>query len=267
MQIRLFRYSTPLAGIAALTLLAGCSGDVAGTNRHIVKISFMTNTPVAASANHLASDLVVGPAGDLVLTRMQLVFGKLELDRAGDADCVGAEESDDDHPHGEECEDVSRDPLLVNVPLDGALLQAIDVPLAAGTYRELEAKLSPARERATAFNTAHPDLVGKSIRVEGTYKGTPFVFASRVRARVEMEFDPPLVIDETTKNATISMDVSRWFMDASGEAIDPSSATEGSVALLQIQNNIRRSFHAFEDDDERGEDNHEGHRHGNGDGH
>ena len=266
MQIR-FDYTKPLAGIAALILLAGCSGDVAGTNRHIVKVSFTTNPAVTASADHFASDLAVGPAGDLMLTRMQLVFGKLELDRAGNADCVGEEESDDDHPHGEECEDVSRDPLLVNVPLDGALLQAIDVPLAAGTYRELEAKLSPARERATAFNAANPDLAGKSIRVEGTYKGTPFVFASRVRAKVEMEFDPPLVIDETTKNATISMDVRRWFIDASGQVIDPSTATEGSAALLQIQSNIRRSFHAFEDDDERGEDNHEGHRNGNGDGH
>jgi hypothetical protein len=196
------------------------------------------------------------------------VLGKLELDRQGDADCVGEIESSDDDrgEHGAECEDVSRDPIFVDVPVDGTLHPELNVPLAAGTYSQLEAKLEPARDRFTEFNAAHPDLVGNSIRVEGTFKGTPFVFTAPIRAKLEMEFDPPLVIDETTKNATISLDVSRWFLDSSGNAIDPTTATADSDALLQIENNIRRSFHAFEDDGERGEDNHEGHN-GNDDGH
>jgi len=121
------------------------------------------------------------------------------------------------------------------------LSTVINIPLAAGTYAQLEARLRPARDNATDFNTSNPNLVGKSVRVEGTFKGTPFVVTSSVNAKLEMEFDPPLVIDETTKNAT------------------------GSSNLSLIENNIRRSFHAFEDDDERGEDHHEGHN-GNDDG-
>ena len=70
---------------------------------------------------------------------------------------------------------------------------------------------------------------------------------------------------ETTKNATVSMNVRMWFVDASGAVIDPTSATPGSSNISQIERNIRRSFHAFEDDEERGEDHHEGH-HGNDDG-
>jgi hypothetical protein len=42
--------------------------------------------------------------------------------------------------------------------------------------------------------------------------------------------------------------------------IDPTSATPGSTALQKIEDNIRRSFHAFEDDDESGTDDHGGDR-------
>jgi len=164
-----------------------------------------------------------------------------------------------------ECEEVKLDPLLVDVPVDDALHPVINVPLPAGTFAEMEARLAPARDRFTAFNAANPNLVGKSVRVEGTFNGTAFVFTSAVRARLEMDFDPALVIDETTKNATVAIDVRKWFLNSGGSVIDPTTATPGSLSLQQIENNIRRSFHAFEDDEERGEDHHEGH-HGNDDG-
>ena len=259
------QYTRPLAGIAALITLAACSSDLTGGNKHPVQLSFTTNATVTGAANRVAADLVVGPANELVIQKVQLVFGKIELDRTGAADCVAEDESGDDHPNmGEECEDVTLNPILVDVPVDDALHPVINIPLAAGTYAQLEARLRPARANATDFNTANPNLVGKSVRVAGTFKGTPFVFTSSVNAKLEMEFDPPLVIDATTKNATVSIDVSKWFLNSDGAAIDPTMATPGSSNLSQIENNIRRSFHAFEDDHERGEDHHEGH--GNNDG-
>ncbi len=273
MNFHLTQHMKPLAGVVALTVLASCSSDLTGGNRHNVKLSFTTNTSVTSAANRVAADLAVGNDNELVLQKVQLVFRKLELDRSGAADCVGDIENDDDDSRGEgehgdlnhECEEIELDPLLVDVPVDDALHPVINVPLPEGTFAELEAKLGPAGDRFSAFNAANPNLVGKSVRVEGTFKGTPFVFSTPVRAKLEMDFDPPLVIDETTKNATVAIDVRRWFLNSDGSAIDPSTATPGSVSLLRIENNIRRSFHAFEDDDERGEDNHEGH-HGNDDG-
>lgn len=262
----------PLAGIAALTVLSSCSSDLTGSNRHNVQLSVTTRSSSVSAANGIAADLVVGPNDELVLQRVQLVFGKLELDRSGAADCVGEIDDENDDRGGDghdgmngECEEVELDPLLVDAPVDDALHPVINVPLPEGTFAELEAKLRPAADRFTAFNAANPGLVGKSVRVEGTFKGTAFVFTSAVRSKLEMEFDPPLVIDETTKNATVAIDVRKWFQSADGAVIDPSTATPGSASLLQIENNIRRSFHAFEDDDERGEDHHEGH-HGNDDG-
>lgn len=265
------RLTRPIAGIATLMTIAACSSDLTGGNTHQVQLSFTTNAGVSSAANRVAADLVVGESNELVIQKVQLVFGKLELDRTGTTDCVGEAEADDDNGGGDDharhedgCEDVSRTPLLVDVPVDDALHPVINVPLPEGTFRELEAKLEPARDRFTAFNTANPDLVGKSVRVEGTFNGTAFIFSSSVRSKLEMEFDPALVIDETTKNATVSIDVRKWFVDADGAVIDPTTATPGSENQQQIESNVRRSFHAFEDDEERGEDHHDGH--GNDDG-
>lgn len=256
----------PYLGVAAFVVVAGCSSEPTGGNMHPVQLSFTTHVLASPVANVVASDQAVDPAGDLVLQKVQLVFGKLELDRTGQTDCVAEAEGEGSNARsGGECEDVSRNPLLVDVPVDATLHPTLNVPLAVGTYAQLEAKLEPAGDNFTDFNTANPDLVGKSVRVEGTFKGAPFVFTAPVRAELEMDFDPPLVIDETTKNATISLDVSKWFLDSSGSVIDPSTATPDSESLSRIEDNIRRSFHAFEDDGERGEDHHEGHN-GNDDG-
>lgn len=242
---------------AAILSLVACSSDLTGTNKKTVQISFTTNaTSVAATGVRMSPDITVGEAGDLVLSKVQVVVDKIELNENDETSCVGEieEHGDDDHAEaGEECEDVARDPVLVDIPVDAAAHTVLSVPLTPGTYRKLEAKLEPARGDATGFNTSNPNLVGKSVRVEGTFKGTPFVFTSAVRSGLEMEFDPPLVIDATTTNATVSIDVAKWFLDRNGNAIDPSSATAGSEALSQIEDNIRRSFHAFEDDDRSGE--------------
>jgi hypothetical protein len=266
MTTHFLRYSSPFFGLALVSVVAGCSSDVAGANRHPVQLSFTTNTTVAAAGNRIAADVQVGPAKELTISKVQFVVSKIELDRAGTSTCVAeAEDVNDDHPHpeGGECEDVSLEPLLVDMKLDGTLMQAIIAPLAAGTYRQLEARIAPARAEFTTFNTTNAAIAGNSVRVEGTFKGTAFTFMAPIRSHIEMEFDPPLVVDETTKNATISLDVSKWFLDAAGQVIDPATVQPGNANFQQIVSNIRRSFHAFEDDNELGEDHHEGH-HGNG---
>lgn len=249
--------------IATLITLAACSSDLTGTNKRSVQLSFTTNnaSTVAASGMRVSPDIMVGANNELVLSKVQVVVGKIELNETDNSNCVAEiEDSGNDHGEvGQECEDVSRDPVLVNIPVDAAAHTVLSVPLTPGTYRKLEAKLEPARNDATAFNTANPNLVGKSVRVEGTYKGTPFVFTSALRSELELEFNPPLVIDATTTNATVSLDVAKWFLDSNGNAIDPSTATAGSAVLSQIEDNIRRSFHAFEDDDHSGEDDHTEH--------
>jgi hypothetical protein len=260
MTARLFKYTKPLAGIAALSLLAACTSDLTGGNRHPVQLSFATKTGVATSAG-LSADVVAAATPDITPTRVQLVFRKIELDRQGTADCsaesddVGDDKmTDDSHHHDgrveDECEDVLANPLLVDIPVDDALHAAINVPLPEGRFSEIEAKLGPARDASI--------LDGNSVRVTGTFgpDKKPFTFESKMRAKLEMSFDPAFVVDAITKNTTVNIDVSKWFLSSSGAVLDPTDAAN----RVRIENNIRRSFHAFEDNHERGEDRHEGHR-------
>ncbi len=257
MRVNFIHKMTPLAAVLVIGAFAACSSDLTGGNRQPVKISFTTKASSPAAG--VAMDVVVGPASDLVITSAQFVVSKVELDRTGTTNCVAEiEATGDDHASvGSECEDVERDPIVVDVPVDGALHGVLTVPLAEGTYNQLEAKLEPARAEATAFNAANTNLVGKSVRVVGTYKNVSFTFTSSVRAELEMEFNPPLVVDATTNNTTISFDVGKWFLDANNAVIDPN--TTDAAQLQTIDDNIKRSFHAFEDQHETGEDTHQGH--------
>ena len=250
----------PLLFAALVVSFAACGSDLTGTNKKTVQLSFTTHAAsVAATGIRMSPDITVGANNELVISKIQVVVDKIELNENDNTSCVAEiEDRGDDHAEaGQECEDVARDPVLIDIPVDDAAHTVLSVPLTPGTFSKLEAKLEPSR--SSTFDAANPNLVGKSVRVEGTFKGTPFVFTSAVRSSLEMEFNPPLVIDATTSNATVSIDVRKWFLDQNGNAIDPTTATAGTDALSRIEDNIRRSFHAFEDEDHSGEDDHNEH--------
>lgn len=259
MRIRFLQIMKPLAAVLLVGGIAACSSDSTGANLHPVKLNVTSKVAGSAFLSNVA-------AANLTITKVQIVVDKVELNETESTSCVGEiEAGDDDHaPAGAECEDIERDPVLIDVPVDGSLNTVLNALLPVGTFSKLEAKIEPARSDATTFNGTNPTLVGKSIVVQGTCttcspSGT-FTFTSSLRAGIEMSFSPPLVIDGITPtNATVSIDLSKWFLDSSGNVIDPNTATAGSAALQKIEDNIRRSFHAFEDDHESGIDDHGGH--------
>ena len=247
------------AAIAAI-MLAACS-DATSSGAHQISLSFTTKSASTLRASTgFSRDVVVGPAGELVLKKIQLVLDRIELAPSGATVCADDEaEGDDDRMSGDDdCEDMARDPILVDVPVDDAVHTVISVPVAAGTYTKLEAKLDPASAAQVAALGASSDMLGKSIRVEGTFKGVPFVFTSPLRTSLEFEFDPPLVVDASTKNATVNIDVTKWFIASNGSVIDPATANPGGSNALLVANNIRNSFEAFEDNDRHGDNDHEG---------
>ena len=247
------------SAIAAI-MLGGCS-DATSSGAHQISLSFTTkSTSTLRTSAGFSQDVVIGPSGELVLKKIQLVLDRIELAPSGATVCADDDaEGDDDRMSGDDdCEDVARDPILVNVPVDDAVHTIISVPVAAGTYTKLEARLDPASAAAVAALGAPSDMLGKSIRVEGTFKGSPFVFTSPVSTTLEFEFDPPLVIDASNKNATVNIDVTKWFIASNGSVIDPATANPGGSNALLVANNIRNSFEAFEDDDKHGDDDHEG---------
>lgn len=241
---------SPFSAFAGILLVGGltaCS-DVAGNARVPVSLS-VSGIASAPAASSLMSASIVGPSqsvtitsgtNTIVISKAQVVLSHIELGREESASCVTT---------GDEsgCEEMKVDPMLVDLPVTPTVTQEISVTLPAGTYHELEAQVRAPHSGepgADSFLAAHPDFAGKSLHVEGTFNGKAFVYDGAPQAEIEVPFNPPLTVaTSSANNVTVHVDISSWFKDASGNVVDP---TDPANAFLIVQN-IRHSFHAFED--------------------
>jgi hypothetical protein len=144
----------------------------------------------------------------------------------------------------------------VDLPVDQSVVTSLNAPVAAGTYTSFEAKVRLVRSTdagGAAFIAAHPEFSGATVRVEGTFNGTPFVYTGSAEAELELAFAPPLVVDSTGMNITVNVDLASWFVTGSGSLVDPATANAGGPNASLVDHNIHQSFEAFEDE------NHDGH--------
>lgn len=233
----------------AIVLLGACS-DTAGTNGHTMTMSFAGNPRSGAPAPSVAglhANVTIGDGTNtVVLTRVQLVLGEIELEPAGAEDC------DNSGSGSSDCPEIRLAPALVDLPLSGGVNTSFSTGIPAGSYHQVELEIEALEDGefgAVAFFAEHPTFPrGKSVRVEGTYNGQPFVFTSSVEAEVELEFEPPLTVDGGGMNITVNADVSSWFR-SNGVVINPL----GPDAQSQISSNISASFEVYHDDDRNGQ--------------
>ena len=250
------RFASSL-GVLSLATLAACSDATGTAAAGPMTLSFST-TAASMPATAARFPLATPPANPLVITKAQLVISKSELARVGGS-CTtsttsSASESD--------CPDLKLGPMLIDLPLDAGAKGVLAVNLPAGSYQQFEAKIDAVMNEtegdpsaSAAFLAANPQFRGVSIRVEGTYNGQPFVYTSAAEGELELTFNPPLVVDGSAGNLTVHVDLSSWFRNSDGTTIDPNTATAGTAARETIDNNIKRSFDVFEDDDRDGRDN------------
>lgn len=244
----------PLA--IAGVLLTAC-GDNAGSltdargGATALSVSF-----TAASADSTAPagrPLVIAVGADtMIISRVQMVVDEFEMEREGSSSCPDSMRvSDDDGRSSDDgdCSRLDRGPILFELPLGSATRQALSVTVPAGRYDEFELEIDDvdgdagdsAAERA--FIAANPAFRNVSVRVEGTYRGAPFVFTSRPDVELEFEFEPSLVIEGgVNDNVTIDVDLARWFTDASGRLVAPTA-----VNRSLIDGNIVSSISLFGD--------------------
>jgi hypothetical protein len=261
------RVLLPACALGAGILVTACSdangpGNGGGTNLSIAVATLSASsagriTGAAAPAVSLERH-VTSPSGThtLVITSAAVSLTRLELSTVDSAGCA-----DDDHPErgDDRCHRLDTGPMLVDLPTDNSVVSVLTLQLPAGTYQALEAKIRPVRSDdngGSAFLTAHPEFTNASVRVQGTFDGTPFTYTGSPNASLELSFDPPITVGSGATTLTVHVSIDRWFTDRSGNLIDPSTANTGGANEQLVRDNVRRSFHAFEDNEHHGDDGH-----------
>ena len=241
------------ASAAGLAVGAAACSDSTAPSGQAMTLSFSSRSPTGGSSVGSLSPsyavTVTGGGNTLVITRAQLVIREVELKRTGAENCPDGVVGDGN------CKELEFGPLLVDLPLNSGVTAPRSISVPQGQYRELELDIhKPSGDAGdAAFVAANPLFANSSIRVEGTFNGTPFVFTSRLNEEIEVEFNPMLTVDATGGNITIQIDVASWFKNASsGAVIDPNTANSGGVNEGTVKEQIKRSIRALDDDDRDG---------------
>jgi len=242
---------------AGLAALAACS-DAGGAPSGEAQLAFNVATrarpasSVAALAAVVAPETYTDAAGNaLTFDRVQIVLREVELENESmNGGCENA--AGDEH---EGCVEVEIGPFLVDLPLGtpGAA-RAFTATVPAGTYDKVEFQIREPDDdlEDQTFLAEHPDFADISVRVEGSYNGTPFTFTSDLEADLELELGTPIVIDgSAATDLTLLVNLDAWFRGGDGSLLDPATADPNLVA-----DNVQRSFEAFEDEDHSGSDDH-----------
>ena len=273
--------STVTLAVGAM-LLAGCSSSSTGTSPDAtVRFNVATVAKPAAAAGVAFSvagkpDTLTDGTNTLVIDTAQMVLRDIKFHMVATAVCSDSSESADTTGHhgggdnvqmmhdqdgnDTDCDELRIGPYLLDMPLDAGPARSFSIDLPAGTYREVKYKVHKANMTDDAtFLAAHPEFDQRSVRVVGTYNGTPFVFTSDVSAEQEASFNPPLAVDGTTgTDLTLFVDLSTWFL-VNGVLVDPAQANDQQPLASDVSNNIKASIRVFEDDDRNGEDDHNEH--------
>jgi hypothetical protein len=244
-----------LLPLAALALSAGACSDTGGPSTQ-GQVSFNTATQagVAPSGGSLA--LVGSPetftdgTNTLVIDGVQLVLREIELHKAGAvAECAAA--ADDD------CEELELGPVLVDVPLGTAgTARTFSAALQPGSYDRVEFEIhKPSSSSDAAFLAAHPDLDGVSVRITGTYNGVAFTYTADFNDEMEFNLVPELAVAGSgTADLTLLIDLDSWFRDSGGNLVNPATANPGGPNQGLVEQNIKSTLDAFEDENHDGRD-------------
>ena len=243
-----------IGGSLVAVFAAACS-DAAGPSGNVpAQLSFVATLSRAAGDIAPAAAITAG-THTLDLTTIGLTITRAELKRATTDVCSGDgenEDANDDHPHGggsrDGCGELKVGPTTLDIGVNGnaATLPTNSIP--AGSYRELELRLS-------------------QVEIKGTFDGAAFDVTVPFVTRAELEFDPPLVVSDTSPaSLTVNLPLATWFTNADGSLVDPNQLATNSALLAQVKARIVQSLRAIEDRDHDGRDDHGRDGHGGNSG-
>jgi hypothetical protein len=257
-----------LTRLAVLALVASACSDAGGPSTPgQLGFNLATHSSPSVAAGTSASmfgtpETFTDGTDTLVLTQVELVMRRIELHRAGAAECADVTSDD--------CQELEFGPILADLPLGTTgPARTFSVQIAPGTYDKLELKIRvPSSGSDAGFRRDHPGFENTSVRVTGTYNGTAFVYTSDLEAEMEFRLTPALTSNESAAtDLTLLVDLDKWFRDQTGALIDPATANPGQPNEILVEQSIRGSVNAFQDDNRDGMDDHGGHGTDDGPGH
>ena len=248
------RLGTFLCAAVAAVVLVACSDSTGVAADPQVRFNLATSAAAGATAASPASLAVAsapvtftdGTGNTLIVQQVELVLRQIELERVGENACAV--------PGDDRCEGLELGPILLDLPLGAGAVGQFTVITDTGSYGKVEFEIHKASSSDdAAFVAAHPEFVDRSIRVTGTYNGTPFTFWSDLDLEQEIELAPPLVVGESgMADLTLFVNLDGWFRTGSGDLIDPATANKGQPSEGVVKQNIQNGMEAFEDGDRDG---------------
>jgi hypothetical protein len=237
------RAMTGLALGALMLTLGGCSDSDMGE----VSLQLATRGPASMASGEFSQLIVTSGPDEIVVDEVQVVLRKVRFDGAPTASCPEDAEGDS------QCAELRLGPTLFDLPLGEGAEQIFSVAVPVGIYSRIKFQIhrpTDANEDAD-FLADHPEFEDISIRVLGSYNGTPFTFASDLTEVGDLVFAEPVevVVDEELQ-VTVHVDVPGWFASEDGTGlVDPSQANDGGPFESLVERQIRESFRAFHDGD------------------
>jgi len=248
---------TPLA-LGAAVLLSACSSSTSGPSASGRTVGFQLATSPSGAAIRggalVGSETLVAGTDTIVVSSVQVVLRRIELERTGGTVCDSLISNDD-------CEEMKAGPVLLDLPLGGGAQRSFTVAIDTGSYGKIKFEIHrPEAGNDAAFLAANPTFDGVSIRMTGTYNGTAFTYESDLDVEQESDLSPPITITEASgANLTLLVDLSQWFLNQGGTGfINPTDANIGGSAEGEVKSNIESAFQSFEDNNHDGHDDHGG---------
>lgn len=234
------RRVTGTATLSLVALGATACGDLfgAGNDSREASLSFGVAAPggaVRATAADPSLIIITSGANTVDLQSADVVFSEVTFERHDASDDDDSDLDSDSDGRGNAR--FRAGAQTVSLPLEGGLVTPFTGSIPVGTYDRLE-------------------MDADFLRLRGTYNGQSFDVTVPVNAELELRFNPPLDVSESSDpiSVNVNVDVASWFRDANGNTIDPRQLSTNSELRAQFRNRVRASFRAFEDSDRDGDE-------------
>jgi hypothetical protein len=239
------RHATSAIALVTLSAFAACS-DSTAVGRGGSQLGFTTSSSVSTGAASASLDAapITKNGHTIVLKQVTIVVERAQLKQQSTNACAGDEDDNQQSAgptstHTESCASVKIGPTLVDLPLDAGMTTLPMDLIPPGTYQEIEFRVSLAR-------------------LVGTFDGNAFDVTIPVNVRSEIQFATPVVVSAGTPTSiTINVPLDAWLTNPDGSLVDPRQLLTNSTLAAAVKARIQASFHAFQDDDHNGKDDHE----------